>query len=143
LLKKGDMLMIDEPELNLHPINQRRFARVIAQLINAGIKFFITTHSDYIIKELNSLIMFNRELPHYQAIKQKRGYASNEKLDPKKIAVYSTNSALVEIEGFSKRQRKNVLTSVKIDEKFGIGVEAFDESINEMNSIQEAILYGE
>ena len=56
----GDLLMVDEPELNLHPENQRRVARLFARLVNIGIKVFITTHSDYIIKELNTLIMLNR-----------------------------------------------------------------------------------
>ena len=46
------MLFIDEPELNLHPGNQRRIARLFARLSKLGIKVFITTHSDYIIKEL-------------------------------------------------------------------------------------------
>jgi len=143
LLKKGDMLMIDEPELNLHPINQRRFARVIAQLINAGIKILITTHSDYIIKEFNTLIMFNRELPHYKAIKEKKGYGINEKLDPNQVAVYCTQSELIKIQGASRKQRKNILSFITIDKKFGIGVKAFDDSINEMNLIQDTLLYGE
>jgi hypothetical protein len=60
--KKGDLLMVDEPELNLHPENQRRVARLFSRLVNAGIKVFITTHSDYIIKELNTLIMLSTEL---------------------------------------------------------------------------------
>ena len=53
--QKGDLLMVDEPELNLHPENQRRIARLFARLVNLGVKVFITTHSDYIVKELNTL----------------------------------------------------------------------------------------
>ena len=45
IAKKGDLLMIDEPELNLHPENQRRVARLIAKLVNYGIKIFVTTIS--------------------------------------------------------------------------------------------------
>ena len=30
--QKGDLLMVDEPELNLHPANQRRIARLFARL---------------------------------------------------------------------------------------------------------------
>jgi len=37
----GDLLMVDEPELNLHPENQRRVARLFARLVNIGIKVFI------------------------------------------------------------------------------------------------------
>jgi predicted ATPase len=42
-------IFIDEPELNLHPENQRLITQVLANLVNIGIKVFITTHSDYII----------------------------------------------------------------------------------------------
>lgn len=52
--------MVDEPELNLHPENQRKVARLLAALVNFGIKVFITTHSDYILKELNTLIMLGQ-----------------------------------------------------------------------------------
>ena len=52
--QKGDLLMVDEPELNLHPANQRRIARLFARLVNLGVKVFITTHSDYIVKELTT-----------------------------------------------------------------------------------------
>ena len=51
--------MVDEPELNLHPENQRRMARLFARLVNVGVKVFVTTHSDYIVKELNTLILLN------------------------------------------------------------------------------------
>lgn len=54
---QNQILIIDEPELNLHPDNQRKMARFLAMLANSGIKVLFTTHSDYIIKELNNLIM--------------------------------------------------------------------------------------
>ena len=68
--QKGDILMIDEPELNLHPKNQILMGRLIALLVNAGIKVFITTHSDYIVRELSNCIMLN-SLPNEQIAKFK------------------------------------------------------------------------
>ena len=53
--QKGDLLIIDEPELNLHPSNQRKIARLLAMLANNGIQIMFTTHSDYIMNELNNL----------------------------------------------------------------------------------------
>jgi len=50
--KPGDLLMVEEPELNLHPENQRRVARLLARLVNLGIKVFITTHTDDVLGEL-------------------------------------------------------------------------------------------
>ena len=38
LAKEGDLLIIDEPELNLHPENQRRIAKLFARLINLKLK---------------------------------------------------------------------------------------------------------
>lgn len=53
--QKGNLLIIDEPELNLHPSNQRKIARLLAMLANNGIQIMFTTHSDYIMNELNNL----------------------------------------------------------------------------------------
>ena len=60
--------MVDEPELNLHPENQRRIAQLFARLVNLGIRVFVTTHSDYIVKELNTLIMLNQDKPYLKQI---------------------------------------------------------------------------
>lgn len=38
LARKGDWLMIDEPELNLHPENQVLIARLLAKMVNRGIQ---------------------------------------------------------------------------------------------------------
>ncbi|MFT4923932.1 MAG: putative ATPase [Phenylobacterium sp.] len=57
--KIGDLLIIDEPELNLHLDNQVRMAHLIALLINSGLKILITTHSDHLLRELNNLIMLS------------------------------------------------------------------------------------
>ena len=73
IAQKDDLLIIDEPELGLHPENQCRIARLLARLVNAGVKVFITTHSDYIVKELNTLIMLNGDKPHLKRIAEENG----------------------------------------------------------------------
>ena len=78
----GDLFIIDEPELNLHPKNQRAFARLVARMVNAGIKVFITTHSDYLIKEINTLIMLNQRTEHTKRVQQQYGYEDVELIDP-------------------------------------------------------------
>ena len=61
IAKKGDLVFFDEPELSLHPDAIRHLLRVIVAMKKEGIKFFIITHSDYIIKEINNLIYMNNE----------------------------------------------------------------------------------
>ncbi|MBW4642297.1 MAG: ATP-binding protein [Goleter apudmare HA4340-LM2] len=139
----GDLLMVDEPELNLHPENQRRVARLFARLVNLGIKVFITTHSDYIIKELNTLIMLNHDKPHLQRIAEKEGYQPAELISAEKIKVYIAEKAPIILDGKKRKQEFPTLTSADINPELGIEARSFDTTIETMNRIQEAIVWGE
>lgn len=139
----GDLLMIDEPELNLHPENQRRIARLFARLVNLGIKVFVTTHSDYIIKELNALIMLNQDKRYLKKIRREEGFKEKELLSCEKVKVYVAKEDLVKLEGNKKRSRWPTLVPADITQEEGIEVSSFDETINKMNEIEDAILWGE
>jgi hypothetical protein len=139
--KEGDMLMIDEPELNLHPANQRKLARFIASLVNAGIKVFLTTHSDYIIREFNTLIMLSSDKPHLKAVRDKfKDYTESDVLDANQVAVYSTTTETFNVDG--KNKKCLTLEKWDVQQHRGIQVKSFDHEINAMNKIQDAILYG-
>lgn len=56
----GQLLIIDEPELSLHPDNQRAVARALAAAANLGLKIIVTTHSDWFLRELNRLVLASR-----------------------------------------------------------------------------------
>lgn len=137
----GDLLMVDEPELNLHPENQRRLARLFAHLVNLGLKVFITTHSDYIVKELNTLIMLNHDEPYLKRIAEVEGYDSSELVDPEKIKVYVAEEDRVLLEGNKRKSRCHTLVEANVDPQMGIEVGSFDETINKMNEIQKAIVW--
>lgn len=138
----GDLLMVDEPELNLHPENQRRVARLLARLVNLGIKVFITTHSDYIIKELNTLIMLNHDKPHLKRIAEEEGYREVELISAEKIKVYIAEEASILLEGKKRKTQCQTLTPADIDPEMGIEARSFDTTIETMNRIQEAIVWG-
>ncbi|MGB8687422.1 MAG: AAA family ATPase [Microcoleus sp.] len=139
----GDLLMVYEPELNLHPENQRRVARLFARLVNIGIKVFITTHSDYIIKELNTLIMLNHDQPHLKRIAEEEGYRKEELISSEKIKVYIAEEASILLEGKTRKTKCQTLTPADIDPEMGIEARSFDATIETMNRIQEAIVWGE
>ena len=139
----GDLLIIDEPELNLHPENQRRVARLLVRLVNLGIKVFITTHSDYIIKELNTLIMLNHDKPHLKRIAEVEGYQQSELLNADQIKVYIAEKALVLLDGKTRKTKCQTLTPADIDPEMGIEARSFDKTIDTMNRIQSAIVWGE
>ncbi len=56
LAEPGELLIIDEPEMNLHPIAQIQIIEFLALLANAGLKVLITTHSTYAVDHLSNLI---------------------------------------------------------------------------------------
>ncbi len=140
---RGDILMIDEPELNLHPENQCKMARLFVRLINVGVKVFITTHSDYIIKELNTLIMLNQNDARLKDLAKREGYKSSELLNPEKVSVHIAKKAPVKLNGSTKKSICHTLVPADIDAKLGINAPSFDDTIDTMNRIQEEIIWGE
>ena len=132
LAEKGDLLVIDEPEMNLHPQRQRKFARMIARLVNAGVKVFLTTHSDYILREFNLLLQLNGKRKELEFIREKSGYTKNEMLEASLIKAYVAKSI----------DSKVVFEGAEISQDRGIAIEAIDSVINEMNQVQELITWG-
>ena len=143
IAQRGDLLIVDEPELNLHPENQRKVARLFAMLVNHGIKVFITTHSDYIIKELNTLILLNNGGERLQSLAEREGYKSTELLSSDKLSVYIAKEALIQVAGKKRKSRCHTLVKAAVTNETGIALESFDITIENMNRIQEEIIWGE
>lgn len=131
--QENDLLIIDEPELNLHPENQRKVARLIASLINCGISVFITTHSDYILRELSNLILLNKKTPHIVQLAEREGYSQRELIRASDIKIYAAK------EGNDLIQ---TLVPTVVDEESGILSSCFDDTIDTMNRIQDEIFFG-
>lgn len=51
-IKRGSMLILDEPETNLHPSWQIAYARLIADLSKNGVKVLVASHSPYMVEAL-------------------------------------------------------------------------------------------
>ena len=117
--------MIDEPELNIHPENQRKIARVLALLVNAGLNVVVSTHSDYIVRELNSLIMLSGDKG--QKLQKKYGYQKDEVLSHEKIGAYLFDDQKI--------------TPFEITPEDGIYATTFDEVIKELNTVNDDIFY--
>ncbi len=50
----SEMLIIDEPELSLHPDAQASLVEIMIEAVNKGLKIILVTHSPYIIEALNN-----------------------------------------------------------------------------------------
>lgn len=119
LARRGDFIIIDEPELNLHPDNQRKITRILAKAVRHGFKVMMSTHSDYVLRELNHMIMLSK-LPEGDA--QQLGYDPECALAPAQVGVYlfdeqHAEPVTVEETGFSIKTIDAVVNQLNADEQ--------------------------
>jgi hypothetical protein len=130
---KNDLVIIDEPELNLHPDNQVKLARIFSRLINNGLRLVISTHSDYIVRELNNLIMISNSSAEIKLIAKTYNYREDEFINKDDIGAYSFNYK-------NKTSKQTDVKLIKIDES-GFEVETLDNTIEDLNKISDELYY--
>ncbi|MDE0180272.1 MAG: AAA family ATPase [Caldilineaceae bacterium] len=119
---KDLILIIDEPESHLDTINQINFARALVRWVNSGVRILVSTHSDYIIKELNNLIMLDSDFENKNEVMERLGY--KDSIKPRKVKVYvAKNGTLVECE----------------KDKYGIDMPHFDKTIDNINAVSNEL----
>ena len=55
-VRRGELLIIDEPEAHLHPEAQQMMAAMLAYCIRQNVRVLITTHSHYFVEQLGALV---------------------------------------------------------------------------------------
>ena len=118
--RRDHLLIIDEPEGHLDTANQIRLARLLARLVRTGLRVVLTTHSDYLVKELNNLVMLDGSFPDREAVAERLGYEADDCIAPDRIRAYVTE--------------KNSLTRCTVD-RFGIDMPIFDTTIDRINAV--------
>jgi predicted ATPase len=88
IAKPRDLLVIDEPEMHLHPEAQAKLTEFLAMLVNAGLNIIITTHSPYLVDHLVNL-MIAAEHSDQESIKDKFYLKRTDPFIPKEnVSVY-------------------------------------------------------
>ena len=126
LVFQDDLLIFEEPESHLHPAAQRRLARGIARLVNAGVRVLITTHSDVFVSQINNLLRISYASERWL---REKGFAPEECLKHEDVGAYQFGTA----EGLSGTgvKRLEIRPDIGIDDDmFGNVVhELYEESI--------------
>lgn len=129
LAKKGDTLIVDEPEMNFHPDVQILLARIFAELSNRGLRIIVSTHSDYIIREVNNMIMAGLLYDN-----QKGKLAKDDGYEE----MWSLNKANVSVIFFDKKSKYVVTKPLEIND-YGFEVKTIDDAIIKQNQQAEAL----
>ena len=133
IAEPNDLIIIDEPEINLHPDNQIILTRLFAKLINKGFRFIISTHSDYIIREFNNLVMLSDNRLEKEA--ERFGYSKDEYIKQEDMEVLYFNYP-----DKKKGNKQVTVETLPIDEA-GFEVPSINEVINAQNDIAEQLFY--
>ena len=126
--QKGDIVFIDEIELNLHPENQRKVMRLINYLSKQGLKFVISTHSPIITQEINNMIMFEKckNKIDDEIIEEYSIDRENYGLRQEDVNVYFLNNKTIEMAEFGED---------------GIITDTFNEVLGEIDNLYQELLF--
>ena len=124
---EGDIVFIDEIELNLHPENQRKIMKLINYLSKQGIKFIISTHSPIITEEIDNMLLFEKVKDKINSEEMKEyGINSEYGLKTSDINVFHLHNKTVE----------------KIKEKNGeFEIETFNTVLEETDNLYQTLLF--
>ena len=129
LAKKVDVrtssILLEEPEAHLHPLKQRLMADLLSAFVNAGCFMQVTTHSDYLLRRLNELIMLDELRSQisdkdYDMFCKEIETLPDLSLGTERIAAYKMECRE---DGFSRIVRQNLIPEV------GIPYSSFSEAI--------------
>lgn len=138
----GQLIIIDEPELNLHPSRQIMMARLLTMLVKFGLRVMITTHSDYIVREVNNLLLLENHngSKAVDEILDKYGINKGSLISHESVSVYSAKRDLIKIPGFNRRQRVDTLVESTFNPDFGFEGLLLDDTLKMVNLMQQDIL---
>ena len=117
--RQDHLLIVDEPESHLDTTNQIALARLMAKLLESGVRVLVTTHSDYFVKEVNNLIMLD-QIPKDAGVVRQMGYSGEQSLKPESVRAYVAEDGS--------------LSPCEID-KYGIEMPVFDTTIHSINRV--------
>lgn len=64
----GDIILIENPEVHLHPAGQALMGQFLADVANAGVQVIVETHSDHVLNGIRRAVRAKRITPEQVAL---------------------------------------------------------------------------
>lgn len=114
-LDPHELIVLDEPEMNLHPRAQAQIIELLAMLANSGIHVIITTHSPYIVDHLMNLMKAAKLKNKNRNAKKFYLQSKDAFIKQENVAVYlfqdNVATPILDPEGFIKWQTFSQVSS--------------------------------
>ena len=107
------VLIIEEPEAHLHPLNQSKLAKLLVKLVKSGLYLVITTHSEYLLGQINNFISLSK-IPENL---RKEKYRSEDYLNIDEVSAY--------VFEYDEKSKGYIIKELEITEEDGISEEEF------------------
>jgi len=107
------ILIIEEPEAHLHPLNQSKLAKLLVKLVRSGLYLIITTHSEYLLGQINNFISLSK-IPENL---RKEKYRSEDYLNIDEVSAY--------VFEYNEKSKGYIIKELEITEEDGFSEEEF------------------
>lgn len=93
---RNEVVIVDEPEQNLHPDKQVVVARSLVELTHEYASVMLSTHSDYVLREINHCVMAAHPSPHVRETARSLGYDEAVAIKPSEVGAYFLHDGVAE-----------------------------------------------
>ena len=117
-----ETVLIEEPEISLHPELQISVARLLIRMVNCGISTFVTTHSDLMIQHINNMIRLSDLKKAEKQLPETR-YEETDFIDREKVSAYEFKEG---------EDGKTIVTEIPCG-NYGFEVDSFYQTLSRLS----------